>query len=146
MNNKLINDFFNNKYRNFFYENPKSVIIFISCIKEAHFTQEIANVWFKEGSPIFSKDNTISKMINKNLIVLEKKDNKTYYYRTNISIIIKILSEIYQQDENDIHQKIKNNNYIDYFDINYLKDIFENSKKIEKNGIDYLNYIFINIK
>ena len=138
----------------FFDENPKAIILFVSCIKEAHYAQEIADEWFKEGSPIFSKEDTISKMLNEKLIELEKKEKKTHYYRTSASAISDVLMAFrlkknhaiqkqFENEKENITTFFENKMILDFFDLKTLKRIFENSKSLEKHGIEYIDIVFL---
>ena len=139
--------FFNDRHRQFFYNNPKAVILFVSCIKEPHYAQEIADEWFTGRSPIFSKDNTISKMIDARLIVLEKKVGKVHYYRTPVSEIISLLSGMYRIKATEIQAIIKKDDHIfDYFEVDQLRQVFNTSRMFERHGLDYLNYRFSGLR
>ena len=141
------------KIIHFFDENPKAIIIFVSCIKEAHYTQEIADEWFKKGSPIFSKDNTISKMIDEKLIMLERKEGKKHYYRTPTSAIFDVLMALYLKKNVVIQKQLKNEkeNIMKFFETEmisnffnsmFLKQTFKSSKSFEKYGLEYIDVVF----
>ena len=138
----------------FFDANPKAIIIFLCCIHKSYYSQQIADLWFTEHSPIFSKLNIISKMLDANLIVLDKKVSKTYYYKVPASIIAEVfiaydlkhrlisgysLQGTYELS--DLSTFFKKEYILSYFTIDSLQSTFSDSKTIETKGIDYINLV-----
>lgn len=143
---------------NFLKVNPKSVLFLLSCIKESQYIQQVANLWFKENSPVFSKDNTISKLLDKKLIVLERKEKKTHYYKTPSSVVTKLLLtslyaryvntdimrfEDFEDNKEEIEKFFENELVLKFLDIDFLVDVFDDTKAVQRYGIEYIDFVFL---